>query len=561
MGPLLSLLLAAAPLPQGDTSVGLLLHDTCAGPHASACSRVGRMFVPGFVTQNQQRAFEASRAYCELLGTPWECLDVRERVLAQHPPDLPAAATYTSRACSRGSPNGCVLWAEALGCGRGVPRDVRQGFAVLRRECEQRPLACVELAIWLDFPQSRAALAGSGARGEAAFYAAEIALTNRRFDRAEELLASLPRAGSPSPERREFLAAMLAFGRGEATAFQEAAARLGKASPADPVARILARIARGGIPDAWVPALVAAWSAEGKPQLRDHPWLLPSVEPQSVCLPDENQPRTGGAPDSVAGFLTQIAHRFHARPRRPPSDPLVAAALKYASEPDPGVRLVAVALLAEPFLSSRQRGTAHRAAVSALNALAEEHPDAPFFALAALVGPDPEAAPVTVEALGRLETLARASALRFPGGALRDTLERNLEPLDFRDFGLSTAAEVELQIGVERYLERVLAAPGERARRLAVVRTLAQQMARSGWLVYLFTGARLLAAVADSSGTEADRGLAASTLARGHRLWNGWTVFPRMGRWPSPALGDELREKGFSDELGVLQRYAELGAQ
>ena len=75
MGALLPLLLAgwtvsAAPPGGGDTSVGLLLQDTCAGARAPVCSRLGRMFIPGFVTRNEQKALRASKAYCELLGTP-----------------------------------------------------------------------------------------------------------------------------------------------------------------------------------------------------------------------------------------------------------------------------------------------------------------------------------------------------------------------------------------------------------------------------------------------------------------------------------------------------------
>ena len=82
MGALLPMLLAgwmlsAAPAARGDTTVGLLLHDTCAGARAPVCSRLGRMFIPGFVTRSENKALRASKAYCELLGTPWECLDAR----------------------------------------------------------------------------------------------------------------------------------------------------------------------------------------------------------------------------------------------------------------------------------------------------------------------------------------------------------------------------------------------------------------------------------------------------------------------------------------------------
>ena len=121
--------------------------------------------------------------------------------------------------------------------------------------------------------------------------------------------------------------------------------------------------------------------------------------------------------------------------------------------------------------------------------------------------------------------------------------------------------EVVQDIDLERYLERVLNEAGEPERRVAVVRTLAWQMSRSGWLVHLFTGARLLAAVAERTGSDADKSAAASTLARGQRLWSSWTLFPRLGRWPASALPDELRARGFEDEVGVLERYAAMGAE
>src|SRR5215475_12196587 len=148
MGALLPLILAgwtlsATPASRGDTTVGLLLHDTCAGARAPVCSRLGRMFIPGFVTRSENKALRASKAYCELLGTPWECLDARERVLRQRPPDVPAAASFAAGACKTGSARGCVLWAEALGCGRGVPADVKKGLSVLRGQCDQTPQACL----------------------------------------------------------------------------------------------------------------------------------------------------------------------------------------------------------------------------------------------------------------------------------------------------------------------------------------------------------------------------------------------------------------------------------
>ena len=566
MGLVLPLLLAGWMVPaatpgRGDSSVGLLLHDTCAGSLAPVCSRLGRMFVPGFVTHNEQKALRASKAYCELLGTPWECLDARDRVLRQRPPDVPAAATFAEGACKAGSARGCVLWAEAVGCGRGVPVDVKKGLALLRRQCEQGPQACLELAIWLDAPGASRALDGSPARASAAFAAAEIALTNHRVERAAALLESLPRKTPPWPERRAFLSAMLALAKEDEDGFLRAVEQLRSLRPDERVTRILGRLAEKERPGGWMPALISAWSEERKPELRDDPFLLPSFEPQSTCVPAERESRATGPLETVDGFVTALAYRLQARPRAPPPAPLLDAARVHSRSAEPGVQLLSVSLLVEPFLGAEQREQVRPAAAAALNGLAQARPGEPFFQLLALAGPDPETAPVGLQAVERLDQIARAGALRFPGPLLRETLEKHLRPEDFQDLGLATALEVVLSVDLERYLERVLAEPGDPERRLAVVRTLGWQMSRSGWLVHLFTGARLLAAVAERTGTDADRAMAASTLARGQRLWRTWTVFPRMGRWPVSALADEIRARGFDDEVGVLERYAAMGAE
>jgi hypothetical protein len=442
-----------------------------------------------------------------------------------------------------------------------VPADVKKGLALLQRQCEEGPQACLELAVWLDVPGARAALDGSAARSNATYVAAEIALTNGLVKRASDLLALLPKSTPPWPERRAFLGAMIALGRGDAAGFRDGVDELRKLKPDERVTRILGRVAAKGQTEGWMPALISAWTEEKKPELKSDPFLLPSFEPQSTCLPDEREARTAEPPDSVAGFVTRIAHRFHGRPRVPPADALLESARVNAEGPDEGVRLIALSLLVEPFLTTEQRDRSRRPAAAALARLAEAHPGNAFLQLAALAGPDAETAPVNLAALVKLERLAKFGALRFPGGLLRTTLERYLSPDDFRDFGLSTAVEVVLSIEVERYLERVLNEAGEAERRVAVVRTLGWQISRSGWLVHLFTGARLLAAVAERTGSDPDKSAAASTLARGQRLWSSWTVFPRLGRWPASALPDELRARGFEDEVGVLERYAAMGAE
>ena len=172
--------------------------------------------------------------------------------------------------------------------------------------------------MWLDFPGARAALDGSAAKANATYVAAEIALTNDRVDRAAELLALLPKSTPPWPERRAFLSAMIALARGDDAGFLSGVEQLRKLRPDERVTRILGRVAAGGRAAGWMPALISAWSEERKPELRSDPFLLPSFEPQSTCLPDEGAPRTAEA------------RGLRGRLRHPPGAPVPCAAARSA---------------------------------------------------------------------------------------------------------------------------------------------------------------------------------------------------------------------------------------
>ncbi len=159
-------------LPRGTPRSGYSCMTPAPGPRRRSAAGSGGCSCRGSSPATSRRRCGRPRPTASCSGTPWECLDARDRVLRQRPPDLAGAASFAEGACSAGSPRGCVLWAEALGCGRGVQVDVKKGLTVLRRQCDQRPQACLELAIWLDFPGARAALAGSPALANATYVAA-----------------------------------------------------------------------------------------------------------------------------------------------------------------------------------------------------------------------------------------------------------------------------------------------------------------------------------------------------------------------------------------------------
>ena len=167
-----------------------------------------------------------------------------------------------------------------------------------------------------------------------------------------------------------------------------------------------------------------------------------------------------------------------------------------------------------------------------------------FFQLASVAGPGRGDGAGGTQALSRLEALAATASCRFPGALLRETLVRHL--CGGRLPGLRPEHRGG---GGAGHRPRALPRTGaERARRAGTTGRGGADARRAdgpgGWLVHLFSGARLLAAVAERTGSDADRSMAASTLARGQRLWSRGTVFPRLGRWPASALPDELRARG-----------------
>ena len=415
--------------------------------------------MPGFVTRNEQKAFRASKAYCELLGTPWECLDARERVLRQRPPDLGGRGDLR---------RGGLLGRLAPGLralGRGAR--VRPGRAGGREEGAvassgaSASRAPRPASSWPSGWTSR----GPGRRWTA-LRRWRTRPTSRRRSRSptagwtgrRSSWRCCRRAAEPWPERRAFLGAMIALGARTSEGFRAGVAQLQKLKPDARVTRILGRLAAGdraGRVDAGAHLRVERGAKAGA---QERP--IPPRPPSSPSPPASPTSAARGPPaplETADGFATVLAHRYHGRPRPPPTPALLEAARAHAAGQDEGLRLMAVSLLVEPFLSPEQRersraGRRGRAGRS----WPRRTPRMPFFQLAAVAGPDAETAPVEVPGARAAGGLARGGALRIPGALLRETLDRHLRPDDFRDFGLSTAVEVVLDIDLERYLERVL---------------------------------------------------------------------------------------------------------
>ena len=132
-------------------------------------------------------------------------------------PTSPSAADLRRRGLhGRVAPRVRALGRDARAAAEACRLDVKKGLSVLRRQCEETPQACLELAIWLDFPGARAALDGSPARANATYV--------RGGDRPDQRPGG-PGGGAPGgrfrrlappwPERRAFLSAMIALGRND----------------------------------------------------------------------------------------------------------------------------------------------------------------------------------------------------------------------------------------------------------------------------------------------------------------------------------------------------------
>ena len=355
---------------------------------------------------------------------------------------------------------------------------------------------------------------------------------------------------------------MIALARHDDAGFRAGVAQLRKLKPDAPVARILARIAAADRSAGWMPALIAAWGEERKPELRNDPFLLPSFEPQSTLHPGRAGAQGGWLPwgrrraSRPRSPIGTTAGRALPRPRR--------CSRRRGATPRGRTRACGSSRCrssVEPFLSPDSASVASGRRRRRSGAMAKAHPDDPFFQLIAMAGPDAETAPVGAQALEKLESLVRGGALRLPGTLLRETLTRHLGPDDFRDFGLSTAVEVVLDIDLERYLERFLSQAGESDRRMAVVPD-----ARGGAGPERVAGPAVHRSADPVRRRRADRDRAGQVARRRRRspAVSGCGAGGRCSRALAGGRRPRFRTssgRGVEDEVGVLERYATLGAE
>src|SRR5262249_30317718 len=174
--------------------------------------------------------------------------------------------------CTSNSEEACLTLAQALGCGRGLDKNVGEGLAILGRQCPASRSACLELAGWLDDPETQKALDGSEALQFARYYRAQTLLQAGSNTEALQLADLL--TGADWAPGRSFLRAVAALNNNDAAGFRSELGELQRSRGQEPAVAVLARLTVPGNGERW-PDLISAWTAAGRPDLSQGRLLVP----------------------------------------------------------------------------------------------------------------------------------------------------------------------------------------------------------------------------------------------------------------------------------------------
>jgi len=358
---------------------------------------------------------------------------------------------------------------------------------------------------------------------------------------------------------RTFIRTMAAYHRDDAEAFHRGVAELERNRGGDPAVAVLKRLPVATTGER-MPQLISAWVDAGRPDLSRNRLLVPVTRQRQTCRASERSPPPVPDLTTPRAFLRWYSKR-PAGVTIPPK--AIGAAIRHTRNPDEGVRLVALALLADSRLSPEDALAIRAVLLSGLEGLAAAHRDTTFFGLVAVTREVIQQDRVEPATLARLAELTRRDAFRLPHRTVLEAFrtaygeEKDQEACFDATVGALTSLESSFGPASEKLL-----ADGMPSSATDSVRALAQQMAASGWLVNTAIASSLLRKVARRTGAPADADAQATVYARFRKHFSGEsTMFPRLGQWPISALAEEWIRFGLDDEFALADRYAALGAE
>lgn len=530
----------------------------CRRAHADSCAYGGWLkrnarTLPRDVQAGTDQLWAAC-AKSSAMGCLWRGEAVFDRA-APYESELAASAKAFSRACQLGEANGCLREAQALACGRGLPREPERALGVVRRLCARGVTGACEQQVLLE-PDGGLAAAGP---------ALEQVIVHRVLVAAQSGDPAGARLGlqwlDGGPTQTLLLAALEAH----EDRLDEATARLAtlpRAEPAPEVAVLRGAIAARRAGQPWPEALWVGWGEAGRPDLHHPKWLPPSEDPLPDayrCDPRREEPGAVASEDAFVKVFAQTGWNRYPLDRRLAPE-LVHAALRFSTSDDPAVRLIALTVVS---YSSGQRAgdAALQLEVAARRALALTRSDSLFFQL--LQTPSGmKAGAAHEEDLLELERWATLPLLP-PHQLVFERFRRVL--------GRTPQAEAEAfqaTVGVMCSLIDFTNLPGwlargdlEPKRRAALLHRLGVTVASGGWLVDLYVGASLQRAGSRLSVDPAFHASLKALEARTAALRTGPHGLQAVGNWPFDTLSDGSAAPLIEHEVELIERLQALAAE
>jgi hypothetical protein len=541
----------------------------CTDGDAAACLEAGRA-TPRTDRASLEREEALFSRGCDR-GDPASCFEAGE--LRHGRPSLGGDARARpafEAACAHDHAEACER-AGRLAIGWATPAELERARPALERACTLGSASgCAALASAIALASGPDELPGAGPLRRARLLAAYGAAVGGRPERARALAEPFLRAPEDTPARLVLACVALDAGR-----LDDAGALLAAltASPApDPAVVVLSRLVdrrrRGAGP--WPDALVSAWAAAGKPDVRASQLGSAAGFVGAVASP-RLRPVPGDAASALLvayGDLPADTSLTSVVPEPVPV-PLVERALALADDPRDEIALLAATVLTRPALAADLEPRARASARRALAALALRRPDESVWPLWDTVVGTPLDVPLEPDDVARVEAAAARHRWGAPFAELYAAYRVHLAPLDplgerERAFGLAVAAlptEVALALSRRIRVTAETASAADRARLARAARVLGDQLAANGTLLESAMARHLLDTAAELSGSPADTTRAQEVLDRFRRDYDEWgTTRSALGSWPLRRCTEEWWDAAAGGELAFFDRLRRAAA-
>jgi len=541
-----------------------LYERACDGSVGVGCGEAGRLLPRKDRVSLERVATHFTRG-CDL-GDDTSCFDLGE--LRRDRPSLggeAAARPLFQRACGRSHADACERVGR-LTIGYGTSAELAAAFPSLDKACSLGSTSgCSSLAWVMARSPVPAELPDAGAMRQARLTAAYLAAAAGRAGQARALAEPFLREEGPAAAR--VILACVALDQGRLDEAKALLVPLRAASPPDSAVSVLTRLIDRRVQkdEAWPDAMVEAWAAAGKPDVRASR-LLGGAEALGTVPPSPRlrRPQGGGTNAFVIAYLEDLppdAAGLSAVAEPVPAA-LVEQALDLHDDARDEIRLLALSVLTKPGIPEALRPRARAAARGSLGKLADRHPDEAAWLLWDLVLDARLDTPMSDAEVARLESAAsrRRWGVRF--GALYGAYRAHLVPLDpsgarERAFGLAVdLLGTELASTLSRRVRATAdGATADARQRLArASRTLGDLLARNGTLLEAAVAGRLLRTAADVSGSDDDAEHADEVRAGFRQNFDEWgSTRSAIGSWPLRRYTEEWMDAAAEGELAFFE--------